>query len=140
VKGALAKGGEDLLAQRYKRFGFMQAIRDGCPIEWAGLEILGVGKSRARDIKKEIEECGDVDNWYRVEALRKMTRRKIGRGREVRQSPLADAFFKRLIDGGESWNSLQARFGDTSVVDAAAEVHRETNPFNKEAVDYMISN
>ncbi len=136
----LTKDGKELLAQYYKRVIFMQAIRDGSSIAWAGWEFLGARKSSASDIKREIEECGGVDDWFRVEALRKMARGKIGRGRETLKSPVADAFFTRLIGGGQSWNDLQARFGNTGVVDAPATIHKEPNVFNREVLGYMIGN
>jgi hypothetical protein len=127
-----------LLDLYFRLNAFVMAIEEKVPVEWIGKRILGVGKARAYAILREIDAHADLEAWFRSKALQGMATGRIGRGRQTRPSPLADAFFIALAGGeaearacvrslaGASRAEIQTAAGD-DLDEAAAEVR-----------DYMV--
>jgi hypothetical protein len=135
----LGTTGERLLFDLYRRLIFRRAIEDGVPIGRAGEELLGLKRSAASKLNAELAQDGNLFTWFRREALRLMQSGKIPRGRATIQSGNADAFHKSLAGGPRAWGELKARFGNASVIDAAAEAHKEGDLAMKEALDYLMN-
>jgi hypothetical protein len=88
-----------LLESYYRISTFIMAIEEKAPLEWAGERILGVRKRRAQVVLREIASHGDLESWFRNRVLAGMRAGRIGRGRETRPCPVADAFFVALAGG-----------------------------------------
>ncbi len=84
------------LSQRREFMGrlnvFVMATEEKAPVEWAAERILGLRKRRAYAILREIGAYADLEGWLRQRVLAGMESGRIGRGRQTRRSPLADAF------------------------------------------------
>jgi hypothetical protein len=69
------------------------ATEENSSVEWAAERILGLRKRRAYAMLREIGAYTDNEGWLRQKVLAGMESGRIGRGRQTRRSPLADAFF-----------------------------------------------
>ena len=104
-----------LLELYYRLNTFVMAIEEKAPVEWAAKCILGVRKRRAYTILREIDAHGNLEEWFRHQALLGMGRSRIGRGRGTRPSALADAFFIVLAGGkSEARSSIRCLAGSAS--------------------------
>jgi hypothetical protein len=86
----------DLMAAAGHRTTFMMLCSQGASVEWAGKHILGVGRSWAFKIKREIDRHGSVTSWMRSEFLRGLKDEKIPPGAETAKSDEADCFYAML--------------------------------------------
>jgi hypothetical protein len=129
---------EALLELYYRLNTFLRATEENAPVEWAAERILGLGRPRAYALLREIDECGDLEAWFRQKALDGMRRGRIRRGRETQSSPIADAFFVALAGGKPEAKSCVLSLAGTTRADLPSEPDDEQNEAVSEVRDYMV--
>jgi hypothetical protein len=85
-----------LVIEFQRRVTFLELVEDGASPGDAGQEILGVGRSAAYEIAKEMRRHRSPDHWLSYQAVAGMERGEIGLGRATKRSSRADAFFAAL--------------------------------------------
>ena len=127
-----------LLELYYRLNTFVMATEEKAPVEWAAERILGVRKTRAYAIQREIDAHADLKAWFRQKVLVGMGRGRIGRGRQTRRSPLADAFFIALAGGVPEARSCVRCLAGTSRADLQAAACDDPDEAAAEVRDYMV--
>jgi hypothetical protein len=127
-----------LLELYYKLSVFVTATEEKAPVEWAGERILGLRKRRAYAILREIGACADLEGWLRQRVLAGMESGRIGRGRQTRPSPLADAFFIALAGGVSEAKSCARCLAGAARVDLQAAARDDHDEAASEVLDYMV--
>jgi hypothetical protein len=107
------------------------------PVEWSGRTYLRVGKTRAFEVLRELEEFDSPHAWFRGRALLGMSEGEIGRGRETQGSPLADSFFVALAGGQSEIGTLRCQVSSQRSVDVR-EIHRGQSEIEREITDYAV--
>jgi hypothetical protein len=125
-----------LLELYYKLNVFVMATEEKAPVEWVAERILGVRKVRAYAILHEISVHGDLEAWFRHKVLAGMERGRIGRGRQTRPSPLADAFFIALAGGQSQARSCARCLAGAARADLQAAARDDDD--DDEVRDYMV--
>jgi hypothetical protein len=133
---ALSQTAENPLAEACRRYAFMVACNARVPVEWAGNELLKVGKVRAFEIRRELKAVDDDPaEWFRRRAMEYMKSGKIARGRDTARSPLADAFFCLLVGG--SIRKLRIRAGRQTTA-KLADLNAGLDEYEVEANKYAV--
>jgi hypothetical protein len=127
-----------LLELYYKLNAFVTATEEKAPVEWAGQRILGLRKQRAYAILREISACADLEDWLRRKVLAGMRSGRIGRGRQTRPSPLADAFFIALAGGVSEAKGCARCLAGAARVDMQEAVRVDHDEAASEVLDYMV--
>jgi hypothetical protein len=127
-----------LLELYYRLNTFVMATEEKAPVEWAAERFLSVGETRAYAILLEIDSCGELESWFREKALVGMGRGRIGRGRQTRPSPLADAFFIALAGGVPQAMSCVQCLAGTARAELKAETGEDHDDATAEVRDYMV--
>jgi hypothetical protein len=127
-----------LLELYYRLDTFVLATEEKAPVEWAAERILGVRKARAYAILREIDEHADLEAWFRQKVLTGMDRGRIGRGRQTRSSPLADAFFIALAGGMSQARSYARCLAGIARVDLQAASGDDHDEAASEVRDYLV--
>ena len=127
-----------LLEFYYRLNAFLMATEQKAPVEWAAERILGVGKTRAYAILREIGADGDLEAWFRQKVLVGMGRGRISRGRQTRPSPLADAFFIALAGGMPEAMSCARCLAGTTRAELQAATGDDDDEAASEVRDYMV--
>jgi hypothetical protein len=128
----------DLLEYYYRLNAFVMATEERVPVEWVAKRILGVRKVRAYGILHEISVHGDLEAWFCHKALAGMKRGRIGRGRETRPCPLADAFFIALAGGESEAKSCARCLAGATRADLQAAACDNDDEAAAEVRDYMV--
>jgi len=127
-----------LLELYYRLNAFVMATEEKAPVEWVAERILGVRKARAYAILREIGAHADLEAWFRQKVLVGMGRGRIGRGRQTRPSPLADAFFIALAGGESQARSCVRCLAGTARADLQAAARDDHDEAASEVRDYMV--
>jgi len=127
-----------LLELYYRLNAFVMATEEKAPVEWVAERILGVRKARAYAILREIGAHADLEAWFRQKVLVGMGRGRIGRGRQTRPSPLADAFFIALAGGESQARSCVRCLAGTARADLQAAARDDHDEAAAEVRDYMV--
>jgi hypothetical protein len=117
---------------------FVIATEEKAPVEWVAERILGVRKARAYAILREIDAHADLEDWLRRKVLAGMGSGRIGRGRETRPSPLADAFFIALAGGQSEARSCARCLAGAARADLQAAARDDHDEAAAEVRDYMV--
>ena len=127
-----------LLELYYRLNVFVMAIEEKAPVEWAAGRILSLRKRRAYAILREIGACADLEDWLRRKVLAGMQSGRIGRGRQTRPSPLADAFFIALAGGVSEARGCARCLAGAARVDMQEAVRDDHDEAASEVLDYMV--
>ena len=126
-----------LLELYYRLNVFVMATEERAPVEWVA-EHLGRAKARAYAILREIDAHADLEAWFRQKVLSGMERGRIGRGRETRPSPLADAFFVAMAGGVPEAMSCVRCLAGNARADLQAAADDDHDEAASEVRDYMV--
>src|SRR3954467_12685162 len=129
-RGPIRVAAIDLLVDYHRRRAFWDATRAGAadpmPVELAGLVYLDVKRSRANDIKDELEGAGGPWPWFRDRALEGIRSGKIAQGHATARCRYADRFFVLLGGGaGRLEDADWVLRGGRSVVEIGSDSARE---------------
>jgi hypothetical protein len=127
-----------LLEFYYRLNAFLMATEEKAPVEWAAERILGVRKRRAYAILREIGAHAGLEAWLRQKVLVGMGSGRIGRGRETRPSPLADAFFIALAGGESQARSCARCLAGAARADLQAAAGDDPDEAAAEVRDYLV--
>jgi hypothetical protein len=132
----LSHEAETLLHQYYLRAMFATALEHGTTVEWAGTWILAVGKTRAYQVRDEVNS--DPLAWFQEKAIEGMRSGQIGRGRETQSSREANAFFVALAGGKEGLDQIKGRIGFRRQLDLESALKDMIDEVHREVLDYLV--
>jgi len=127
-----------LLELYYRHNTFVMATEENAPVQWVAERILGVRKTRSYAVLREIGAHADLEAWFRRKVLVGMGRGRIGRGRETRPSPLANAFFIALAGGVAEARSCARCLAGAARADLQAAARDDDDEADAEVRDYMV--
>jgi hypothetical protein len=132
----ISKAAIDLLGKYHRRRAFWQAISHGAPVEFAGKELLRVGKTEAYKTLKEMPHGPHF--WFKEQFVKCLGNRTIDEGRVVERGPIADNFYVELAGGLLYWDSLVSTLGGQHKIIVKDALADKKDPAAREVMSYAM--